>query len=93
MYLVEYSKKFRKSVEKLKRSGKFKLDELDNIIEILSKGRLLPIEYQDHALHGKYMGCRECHVRGDILLVYRIEKNILVLVLVNIGTHAQLFGK
>ena len=44
----------------------------------------------DHELTGNYAGHRECHVLPDLLLIYRIYKNILILELVNTGTHSDL---
>ena len=47
----------------------------------------------DYGLTGNYAAHRECHVLSDLLLIYRIYKNILILELVNTGTHSDLFGK
>ena len=44
----------------------------------------------DYGLTGNYAGHRECHVLPDLLLIYRIYKNILILALVNTGTHSDL---
>ena len=43
----------------------------------------------DHELTGNYAGHRECHVLPDLLLIYRIYKNILILELVNTRTHSD----
>ena len=43
----------------------------------------------DHGLTGNYARHRECHVLPDLLLIYRIYKNILILALVNTGTHSD----
>jgi mRNA interferase YafQ len=42
-------------------------------------------------LKGKYAEHRECHIKPDWLLVYKIEKDKLLLVLTNTGTHSDLF--
>ena len=42
-------------------------------------------------LKGKYKGFRECHIQPDWLLMYLKEDDILVLTLVDTGTHADLF--
>ena len=42
----------------------------------------------DHELTDNYAGHRECHVLSDLLLIYRIYKNILIFELVNTGTHS-----
>jgi mRNA interferase YafQ len=51
----------------------------------------LPASNRDHPLAGDWSDCRECHVRGDLLLVYRKPDNTR-LQLVRLGSHAQLFG-
>lgn len=91
MYRVFPTKLYQKSFKKLKHSGKFDETELNKIIDILCTGKRLASSYQDHDLHGEYNGYRECHVQGDILLIYKIEKQKIVLILFNIGTHSELF--
>ena len=44
----------------------------------------------DYGLTGNYADHRECHVLPDLLLIYRIYKNILILELVNTGIHSDL---
>ena len=61
------------------------------VIDLLSAGKNLPILYKDHKLGGELLNCRECHIKGDLLLIYKIEKENLILVLVDIGSHSQLF--
>ena len=38
---------------------------------LLSQGHPLPPEARDHALHGNWTDFRECHISGDLLLIYR----------------------
>ncbi|WP_153014374.1 type II toxin-antitoxin system mRNA interferase toxin, RelE/StbE family, partial [Pseudomonas syringae] len=40
-------------------------------------------------LQGEWAGNRECHIRGDFLLVYQVTKTDVIFV--DIGTHAELF--
>ena len=47
--------------------------------------------YKDHALKGNFIGYRECHIRPDWLLMYKIDKQILTLALTRTGTHSDLF--
>lgn len=56
-------------------------------------GKTLPPEYRDHELSNNWKGHRECHIQPDWLLIYRIERNTLVLSLTRTGTHSDLFGK
>ncbi len=48
-------------------------------------------KYRDHNLSGDYIGCRECHVEPDWLLVYEVMDNVLVLMIYRAGTHSELF--
>ena len=65
---------------------------LDDVVDLLRCGNTLPAKYKDHALTGNYKGFRECHIKPDWLLVYAINEEILILVLSDTGTHADLFG-
>jgi len=93
MYLIHRSKDFERSFSKLKRSGAKKkvLDDIALVIDMLAGGETLDAKYRDHKLQGDYAGYRECHIRADLLLVYQVREGVLVLVLVDIGTHAYLF--
>lgn len=93
MYRVKRTKGFEKSYLKLKHSGVFKdaaQKKLDDAVDALSQGVRLPPFYRDHCLTGDLAEYRECHLKGDILLMYRIIDDELVLVLANIGTHSYL---
>ena len=68
------------------------MSTLDKIVRELSLGHRLALRHKDHALKGDHKGYRECHIRPDWLLVYKIENDTLILVLVDTGTHADLFG-
>lgn len=50
----------------------------------------LGAEWSDHALAGEWRDHRECHVGGDILLIYRVTGNDGV-VFVRAGSHSDLF--
>ena len=92
MYRKRYAKRFKTSIRKILKSGHCKQEEIDIIIEIIASGKTLDRKYRDHALTGEYRGYRECHIKPDMLLIYKIEKDILILVLADIGSHANLFG-
>ena len=53
-----------------------------------------PPEWLDHPLTGDWAGHRECHIGGDLLLIYSLDdsgKSGLV-VFVRSGTHSELFS-
>ena len=87
---IKTTKRFDKDLKKLKKR-KYDLKLLAKIINKLSDSEVLPEKYRDHYLTGDYKGFREYHIQTDWLLIYKIEKNILVLTLSRMGTHSDLF--
>ena len=70
----------------------FDFAEVDAVIKLLIKDDSpLPEKYLDHALLGGLKGYRECHIKPDWLLVYRKDKEELILVLITTGTHSDIF--
>lgn len=90
MLKIQYHSKFKKDIKVIKKRN-YDLSKLEKVIEILVQEKNLPARYKDHALTGNYKDFRECHILPDWLLIYRIEKDILTLVLSRTGTHSNLF--
>lgn len=62
------------------------------VLNILQATGSLPAKYRPHKLLGrKYKGCWECHIQPDWLLVWQQDENQLRLILVDTGTHSDLF--
>ena len=95
MYRFKPSSKFRKQYKKLNQKDK---EITKKIINKLLNNEILESKYKDHKLIGKYAGFRECHIKPDLLLIYKKENNassgrlpILILVCIAIGSHSDLF--
>ena len=56
---------------------------------LLANDGPLPAEWLDHELQGEWADHRECHVKGDLLLIYLVERGHVTFV--RLGTHAELF--
>ena len=81
---------FKKDYKRLKRSARHDMGELQVVVKQLSNGKPpLDQKYRDHSLIGNLNDCRECHIRPDWLLIYRLNENDLVLV--RTGSHSDLF--
>ena len=90
MYNIVATNKFKKDLKlAIKRGDNISL--LNDIVEKLAKGEKLPDKNKDHNLIGNYLGCRECHITSDWLLIYEICDNELILYLTRTGTHSDLF--
>ncbi len=89
-YKIEVTRQFLKD---LRLARKRMLDEkkLNEVIATLAAGGELPRKNRDHALSGDYLGCRECHVLPDWLLIYSKKETLKIISLVRTGTHSDLF--
>ena len=87
---VVLSNQFKKDLKLMNRRG-VNLDLLDYVVNKLANNEELEEKYYDHALTGNYVGFRECHIKPDWLLIYRINGNELYLFLSRTGTHSDLF--
>ena len=88
MYKIFRTTSFKKDYKKLSLSDK---NILKKVVTILANGEILDEKYKDHPLIGNYLECRECHLKPDLLLIYRIDNNILELALTRVGSHSKLF--
>lgn len=90
MLKVVLSNRFKRDLKLAARRG-YSFELLDEIVEKLARKELLPEKNKDHALSGDYIGCRECHLAPDWLLVYKVLDKELVLYLMRTGAHSDLF--
>lgn len=92
MLKLEFSGQFKKDYKlAIKRGCDSK--KLEEVITLLCNEQPLPDVYRDHALTNSrnYKGMRECHIESDWLLVYKIYRQTLILKLIRLGTHRDLF--
>jgi len=82
------TKTFKKEYAKVKITDTQYVKYLKYIV-MLPEENELPPEARDHSLNGEYLGFREFHIGGDLLVIYMIKDDILRLT--RIGTHSQLF--
>jgi mRNA interferase YafQ len=92
----DLSKEFRKDWERLSRSGRFNMKLLkEAMLLLVANDAPLGPEWSDHPLKGKWKDCRECHIGGDFLLIYRIQMrgNEEQIIYLRCGTHTELFDE
>lgn len=103
MYHFRPRKSFERSLSDLGKLDSTIIDEVKDAILILLNGDQLPKEFHDHPLKGNLANYRDFHVRdtpkgkqptetNDVVVIYRIEDQDLVLVAVDIGSHRMLFA-
>ncbi len=81
---------YRKGYKRAAKRG-LNLEKLDEVVYRLSHGEKLGPKYRDHILVGSYKNYHECHIQPDWLLIYKIQDDVLVLTLVDTGSHSDLF--
>lgn len=91
-YNIKYTKQFMKDYKKILKQDK-DIRKLKEIVQMLSSGFKLDLKYRNHKLIGsrKYKNCYECHIEPDWLLVYKYIENELILLLIDTGSHSDLF--
>ena len=63
---------------------------LAGVVDHLIRGERLPDRLRDHALFGKWKDYRDCHLKPDLVLIYQLLEGQVVLI--RMGSHAELFG-
>lgn len=92
-YELRFTNRFKKHLKRVEKRNPKNIKKIHETVNLLQKGEPLPERLCDHELTGNFAGHRECHVLPDLLLIYKIYKNLLILELADTGTHSDLFGK
>lgn len=93
MRTIERSSVFKRDYKR-EAKGQYRavLDEvLKPVLVALVMDQTLDTRYRDHDLSGDWAGYRECHLKPDLLLIYR-KPDPETLRLVRLGSHSELFG-
>lgn len=90
-YEIVKTRRFKTAFKRVRQLKGFKQEVFVEVVKTLASGQELKKARKDHQLTGNLKNYRECHLAPDILLVYQIDDGILVLTLVSVGNHAQLF--
>ena len=85
---LERTGQFKRDLKKAQKRGK-NLEKLWSIVERLLANDPLDPRQRPHRLSGDLAGFRECHIEPDWLLIWSEDEDELILV--RIGTHADLF--
>lgn len=92
-YEVVYSNRFKKDLKKALKQGK-DLNKLQVVVDKLAFREELESKYKNHNLINDkyYTNCKECHIEPEWLLVYKYDNNELILLLINTGSHSEVFN-
>ena len=92
MLKIEFQGQFKKDYKLAIKRG-CDIQELMEVVSLLAAEKTLPEKYRDHALENTrdYQNMRECHIRPNWLLIYKIIEDRLLLKLIRTGSHSDLF--
>jgi mRNA interferase YafQ len=89
MQEVKYTSRFKRDYRR-EQSGRLckKLDALlMEVVNLLAADKPLPHRHFDHPLSGEWNDHRDCHIRPDLILIYR-KTDDANLELVRLGSHS-----
>lgn len=91
MRRIERTRQFKRDYKREVRGRhRATLDEaLLPVLQALARDQPLAARYRDHALTGNWGDHRDCHIRSDLVLLYR-EREGGTLQLVRLGSHSEL---
>jgi mRNA interferase YafQ len=85
---IVLSSRFKKDLKKLTPEHH---TALLAVVDYLRFDRPLPSRYRSHLLVGAWVGYYECHVKPDLLLIWKVDGDELRLA--RIGSHTKLFNR
>jgi len=86
---IIYSSQFKEDFKKIRKLPILDLKAVFDVILSLEKNTPLDTKYKDHDLSGNWSKFRECHIKPDLLLIYKVSDEELQLA--RIGSHGELF--
>ncbi|MDQ2924777.1 MAG: type II toxin-antitoxin system YafQ family toxin [Acidobacteriota bacterium] len=94
MRTIRFTSRFKMDFSRVQRglSPEQLRAQLQPVVDMLVADTVLPIKNRDHALRGEWAGFRDCHIRPDLVLIYR-KFEPAFLELSRLGSHNELFKK
>jgi len=81
-------KRFDVELRQLIRGG-MSPDDVEHLFYLLAKYDDLPEEYDEHPLRDNWQGYLDCHLAGDLVVIYK--RTARQVILARIGRHTEVF--
>lgn len=92
MRTIKFTKQFKRDFKRESKSShhkKFLASTFPSLINSLALDESLADRYRDHSLSGDWKDHRDCHIKPDLVLIYR-KPDKKTLELVRMGSHSEL---
>lgn len=89
MKALDRTTKFRRDLKREMKTDLGIQEILKPVISDLLEGKALPEKMKDHPLSGDWKDHRDCHVKPDLVLIYKTDDDAVTLV--RLGSHSELF--
>ena len=88
---IDYTHRFKRDYRREQSGmlGKRLQDLMRPVLALLVENKTLPPRYRNHALSGVWLDHRDCHIRPDLVLIYRFAGKDRI-ELVRLGSHSEL---
>lgn len=83
-----FTTQFKKDLKLMAKRYK-DIDALLEVMTLIIWDEPLPEKYREHNLSGTYAGFTECHVEGNLLLIYRFGDGTVAFF--RTGSHSDVF--
>lgn len=90
MYKVVLTSRFKKAFKRCEKRN-LNIKAFEEVVGILISTGTLPSKYKPHKLSSKFNYAWECHIEPDWLLVWEQEDDTLTLILIDTGSHSDIF--
>jgi len=93
MRTIERSTTFKRDFKR-EMKGRYRSTlsaDLTEILVALASDAPLDVRFRDHDLSGEWAGYRDCHIKPDLVLIYR-KPDASTLRLARLGSHSEVFG-
>lgn len=93
MQTIKQTSQFKRDLKR-EKTGKYRATlnmELITVLSNLAQYEQLTFRYFDHALKGKLEGFRACHIKPDIVLIYK-KPDDYTLSLIRLVSHTSWFS-
>ena len=91
MRAIEFTGQFKRDYKRESKGAHKKTiaSDLNSAFKLLVADKKLPEKYYDPPLVGNWKDHRDCHIKPDLVLIYR-KPDETTLQLVRLGSHSQL---